>query len=183
MLNRLPFALLLATASLAAGAEGTRFMPMFTDPDFEFRPTLAAVVGALKPESNPSGLYLGTEVSFNSGVFQTEARRVRSHLTFGHYDQSGLKLTTIDFSPRYTVPMGSGFSIGGGPGIAYLRSTVASRTASHLAWMVAGGVSFRKGGYYAGVDLRYQDTREKLVGTSPRDADNWGLATKIGYNF
>ena len=183
MMTRSLLAALLAAASLPAAADGARFAPMFGDPEFRFQPTIAALVGALKPEDNPSGVYAGVEFSFNSGIYQTPERRIRSHLTLGAYDESGLKLDTVEFSPRYTVPMGSGFSIGIGPGIAYLRSTLAGQTVSHLAWVIAGGISFRKGAYYAGVDLRYLDTREKQLVNTTREADNWGIAAKVGRNF
>lgn len=183
MIKKTLLATLLAATSLTASAEGAKFAPLLTDPDFRFEPTIAAVIGALKPEDASSGLYAGAELNFNCGLFQTADRRMRTHLAVGSYDQDGAELTTVELSPRYTVPIGSGFALGAGPGLAYVRSTVANQDTSHVAWMIAGGVSFRKGAYYAGVDLRYQDTNEKQLGGVTVDPDNWAIAAKVGYNF
>jgi hypothetical protein len=175
-------AIQLASVSLAA-AEGAKFAPLFTDPEFRFEPTVAAVIGGLKPEDAPSGLFVGAELNFNCGLFQTADQRMRTHLLLGGYDHDGVELSTIELSPRYTLPIGSGFSLGAGPGLAYVRSTVGNQDASHLAWMLAGGVNFRKRAYYAGVDLRYQDTAEKQLGGVSIDPNNWAIAAKVGYNF
>jgi hypothetical protein len=176
-------AAMLATASLTAAAEGARFAPLFTDPNFKLEPTVAAVVGAMKPEDVPSDLFAGIELNFNCGLFQTADNRMRTHLVVGQYDKAGLDLTTVELSPRYTMPVGKGFSVGVGPGVALVRSEVAGQKASHAALMVAGGVNYRNGAYYAGVDLRYQDTNDKRVGGVTREADNWLLAAKVGINF
>lgn len=173
----------LATASLSATAEGVRFAPLLTDPNFKLEPTIALVAGSLKPENFSSDLYAGVELNFNCGLFQTADNRMRTHLAIGSYDRGGLELTTFELSPRYTVPMGNGFSVGVGPGIAYVSADAANQESSHFAWMVAGGVNYRSGAYYAGVDLRYQDTHEKRVAGVERDADNWLLAAKVGINF
>lgn len=182
-ITRPAVALCLAVASLGAAAEGIRLAPLFTEPDFKLEPTIAAVLGAMKPADGSSDLFAGVELNFNCGLFQTADTRMRTHLAVGSYDRDGLKLSTVELSPRYTLPMGSGFSAGVGPGIAYVRSTVADQDASHFAWMIAGGVNYRNGAYYAGVDLRFQAAKDKTVGGVAREVDNWALAAKVGLNF
>ena len=173
----------LATASLTAAAQGAQFAPLLTDPNFKLEPSLALVAGSLKPQDGSSDLYAGVELNFNCGLFQTADKRMRTHLLVGSYDKGGVELTTVELSPRYTMPMGNGFSVGIGPGIAYVSADAANQESSHFAWMVAGGMNYRSGAYYAGVDLRYQDTHEKRVAGVDRDTDNWLLAAKVGINF
>lgn len=173
----------LAAVVSPAVADGWRFAPLMTDPAFKLQPTVAVVAGSLDVKNGGSDTYAGVELNFNCGLVQSPGNRIRSHLQVGQYDKDGLELTTVELSPRYTVPLAGGWSVGVGPGIGYVRAETAGQKTSLAALQVVGGVNYRQGMYYAGVDARYQDARDKRVNGAELRVDNWLVAAKVGVNF
>lgn len=86
-------------------------------------------------------------------------------------------------SPRYTVDIGSGWSVGVGPGLGYVRSEIDGRKTGMAAVQFVAGLNYRHGMFYAGADARYQDARDKTVGSAELQLDNWLLVIKAGVNF
>ena len=121
----------------------------------------------------------GLDFNMNCGLIQTADNRIRTHVQINHTNESGVKATSFELSPRYTVPIGSGFSIGAGPVIGMVKADngVPTRTCSPTArWLVP--ISAR-GMYYSGLDLRYLNTSER----NNVDFENWALIAKVGINF
>ncbi|MCB1896233.1 MAG: hypothetical protein H6945_20360 [Zoogloeaceae bacterium] len=173
-------ALLLSTA-VSAQAEGWRFAPVFTDTDFRLEPTLALTLGAVRPndgDDDSLGAF-GLEANFNCGLLQSPDNRIRSHLAISRIDDDGVEVTTLELSPRYTVPVSAAVSIGVGPSLALLQVDGGKRDEDLFGYGVAAGLNYRAGSLYAGADLRYQETTED----HHVDFANWALTAKIGVNF
>lgn len=175
-----PTALALATLiAPAAQAQGWQFLPILNDPNFKLEPTLALTGNQIKPDQGSSRDAWGLDANFNCGLVQTPDKRVRTHINLGSSDEGGVKTTSFELSPRYTVPMGQGLSVGAGPSLALFKVEAAgtSRTLSGIG--AAAGVNFRQGAFYAGADLRVHATSAKQ-GT---DLDPVTVGFKVGMNF
>lgn len=175
-------AALVATIVLApasAQAQSWRFLPLFNDSSFQLRPTLAFTTGYVNPDGAPSATTWGLEVNVHSGVVQSPDNRIRSYLQLNFSDKGGVKATVFELSPRYMLPLDGSFSVGLGPSLA--SATVKAGGASNTLWGLGlgGGLDWRLGSLYAGVDLRWHETARKNGVTY----DHTALGFKVGLNF
>ncbi|AXS79600.1 hypothetical protein [Dechloromonas sp. HYN0024] len=182
-INRLASTLLLAGLALgttASHADGLRFFPGL-DKDFKAEPSLAlsaGVMGAAATNSDSMFVY-GLDFNMNCGLIQTPDNRIRTHVQINHVDESGMKATSFELSPRYTVPLGSGFSLGAGPVLGVVLADNGRNDKSLFGYGAVVGANYRKGMYYSGLDLRYLNTSQS-DGVS---FENWALMAKVGINF
>lgn len=170
----------LAFAATASHAEGLRFFPGL-DSGFKFEPTLALSAGVMhaKAADDNSQLVYGLDFSMNCGLIQTPDNRIRTHIQINHVNESNAKVTSFELSPRYTVPLGGGFSVGVGPALALVKADNGHNERNLFGYGVAAGANFRKGAYYSGIDLRYLNTNER----NNVEFENWALMAKVGINF
>jgi hypothetical protein len=175
------FVLALSSLSLAAAADGWKFAPLFTDHGFKFQPTVAATAGSVKPQGNGDATAYGLEVNFNCGLLQSPDNRIRTHLSLSRVDESRYDATLVELSPRYTVPLSSGLSVGVGPSLGGVRlePAGAGRNETVFAYGLIGGLNYRMGALYAGLDLGVRRTTEK----NGIDFDSRYATLKVGFNF
>ncbi|MCK6412213.1 MAG: hypothetical protein L6Q55_07290 [Azonexus sp.] len=170
----------LSAAAMPVLADGFKLFPIL-QPGFKAEPTVAVTAGMMKVSGNRDdqiGVY-GLEFSMNCGLFQTADQRIRTHLAFNRADESGLKYTSLELSPRYTVPLGGGFSFGAGPALAWVKADVSRGDKDLFGYGAAAGVAYRSGAYFSGLDLRYLNTdRREEIGL-----ENWAVNFKLGVNF
>jgi hypothetical protein len=182
-LNRLASTLLatgLALGATASHADGLKFFPGL-ESGFKFEPSLAitaGVMGASATDRDSMFVY-GLDFNMNCGLIQTPENRIRTHVQINHVDESVIKSTSFELSPRYTVPLGSGFSVGAGPVLAMVMADNGRTDKNLFGYGAVVGANYRKGMYYSGLDLRYLNTTER-DGIS---FENWALMAKVGINF
>lgn len=168
-------------ASSAAVAEGWRVLPILSDKTMKFEPTLALTLNRVDPDQSNfnSVTAYGLDLNFNCGLIQDPLNRMRTHFNVSRSDKQGLEVLAFELSPRYTVPLGNGLSIGVGPSLAVFELDAPGFSESYFGIGVAAGVNYRVNQFYAGADLRIHDTR------SDRGVnyDNVALGAKVGINF
>ena len=179
----------LATSLLAAGlvltatashADGLKFFPGMSA-GFKFEPTVAISAGVMNASAanDDSMAVYGLDINMNCGLIQTPDNRIRTHIQINHVDDSGVKSTSFELSPRYTLPLGSGFSVGAGPALALVMVDNGNDDKNLFGYGAVAGVNFRSGAFYAGADLRYLNTTER----NNVEFENWALLAKVGINF
>ena len=182
-LKNLVPALIFATLSLtgtSGRAEGLKFIPVL-DSGFKFAPTLAVSAGAMNVRDGRDDIdfVYGLDFNFNCLLFQTPENRMRTHVQINHADNADVKSTSFELAPRYTLPIGSGFAFDLGPVFALVLADNGLADKDLFGYGAVGGLEFRKGVYYSGIDLRY-------LATNKRDNiqfENWVLLAKAGVNF
>jgi hypothetical protein len=182
-INRLASTLLvtsLALGATASHADGLKFFPGL-ESGFKFEPSLAITAGVMSAAAtnNDSMFVYGIDFNMNCGLIQTSDNRIRTHIQINHTDESGMKATSFELSPRYTVPLGSGFSIGAGPVLGVVLADNGRNDKSLFGYGAVVGANYRKGMYYSGLDLRYLNTSE----SDNVSFENWALMAKVGINF
>lgn len=180
-MKKLLLAALVSSLSAAAMADGLKFAPV-ADPGFKFEPTIALTVGTVKPNGESSETAYGVELNFNCGLLQTPDNRIRTHLSLSRINDNHYDATIIELSPRYTLSLASGFSVGVGPSLGAVRvdpDVAGVNRETYFAYGVVGGVNYRMGALYAGLDLGVRRTNEK----SDSDFDSRYAALKVGINF
>ncbi len=170
----------LALGTTATRADGLRFFPGL-ESGFKFEPSVAITAGVMnaKAANDDTNYVYGLDFNMNCGLIQTPGNRIRTHVQINHTDDSGIKATSFELSPRYTLPIGSGFSVGAGPVLGLVKADNGIADRNLFAYGAVLGANYRKGMYYSGLDLRY-------LNTSERDHvafENWALIAKIGLNF
>jgi hypothetical protein len=181
--NRLATTLLVASLALgatASHADGLKFFPGM-ESGFKFEPSLAITAGVMSAAAtnNDSMFVYGLDFNMNCGLIQTPDNRIRTHIQINHVDESGMKSTSFELSPRYTVPLGSGFSVGAGPVLALVMADNGLTDKNLFGYGGVVGANYRKGMYYSGLDLRYLNTTE----SNNLSFENWTLMAKVGINF
>lgn len=181
-MKKLLLAAFVSSLSAAAMADGLTFAPLLSDKAFTFEPTLAATVGTVKPNGESSETAYGLELNFNCGLLQTPDKRIRTHLSLARVNDRDYDATIIELSPRYTLPLASGFSVGVGPSLGAVRvdpDAVGASRETFFAYGLVGGVNYRMGALYAGLDLGVRRTNEK----NHSDFDSRYATLKLGINF
>jgi hypothetical protein len=181
--NRLAATLLIAGLTLGAAsshADGLKFFPGMQS-GFKFEPSLAITAGVMSSNAtNDDSMFVyGLDLNMNCGLIQTPDNRIRTHIQINRTDESGMKATSFELSPRYTVPLGSGFSVGVGPVLGAVMADNGRADKTLFGYGAVVGANYRKGMYYSGLDLRYLNTTES-AGVS---FENVALMAKIGINF
>jgi hypothetical protein len=173
----------LALAATSVLADGWRFAPIFTDKDFKLAPTLALTANTVDPKESGADTMsgVGVDFNFNCGILQDPQNRMRTHINIHRADKDDVKATAFELSPRYTMPLGEGFSAGVGPslGLFKVKDDVSGFSETYFGLGLAAGVNFRSGAFYAGADVRYHVTGEK----SGFDYDHMTAGLKVGVNF
>ena len=175
-----PIAAALALGATAAQAEGMSSLPgMQTLSKYE--PTIALTGGAMNaPSANDDAIAVyGLEINMNVAAFQELNSHIRTHLQVNRVDESGVRATTAELSPRYTVPMGNSFSAGIGPVLAWVDADNTHGNQNLFGYGAVAGLNYRHGHMYVGLDLRYMNTSERQSVTF----ENTILQAKIGYSF
>ena len=130
-------------------------------------------------EDHDTDFVYGLDFNFNCLLMQTPENHMRTHLQLNHSDNSGLTSTSFELSPRYTLPVGSGFGFGVGPVLALVMVDNGLDDKNLFGYGLVGGPEYRKGMFYSGIDLRYLATTE----SDEVDFGNWALLAKLGINF
>jgi hypothetical protein len=181
-MKKIFLAVALSSLSAAAMAEGWKFAPLLTDPGFKLQPTIAATVATVKQQGGGSEVAYGLEMNFNCGLIQSPDNRIRTHLSIAKVDENNFDATIVELSPRYTMPVADGISIGVGPSLGVTRvdsAAAGTPTKSLFAYGVVAGVNYRAGAFYAGLDLGLRRTNDR----SGVDYDNRAATLKAGFNF
>ncbi|MDP2880411.1 MAG: hypothetical protein Q8N89_02390 [Azonexus sp.] len=182
-INRLASTLLVAGLTLgttASHADGLKFFPGL-DKGFKAEPSLAISAGVMSASAtNDDSMFVyGLDFNMNCGLIQTPDNRIRTHVQINRTDESGMKATSFELSPRYTLPVGNGFSVGAGPVLGMVMADNGRTDKNLFGYGAVVGANYRKGLYYSGLDLRYLNTTERDgVGF-----ENWALLAKVGINF
>lgn len=134
----------LSLAGTASHADGLTFFPGL-NPGFKYEPTLAITAGIMDAHSardNSMTVY-GIDFNMNCGLFQTPDNRIRTHVQLNHVDESGVKSTSFEISPRYTLPIGNGFSVGAGPVLGLVRVDNGNTEKNLFGYGAVAGLNFR----------------------------------------
>ncbi len=178
-LSRLTLLAALIAGSAAAQAADWQFLPALNDPSYKPDLALAVTGSRVLPDSGPTANALGLELSMYCGLLQTPDRRLRTHANVSRTDKNGTQVTALELSPRYTVPLSQGLSVGVGPSLGVFNVNTPAADKSLIGLGVAAGVHYRAGMLYTGFDVRYHSTSER----GGVDHDPVTLAAKIGVNF
>lgn len=180
MLRKTALALTLAgLAQAASAADGWRLFPIFSDPDHKLEPTLAVTGSSIDPNGGKNTEAWGLDFNFNCGLIQSPGNRIRTHLNYTHSNEGGVTVNGFELSPRFTVPVAEGVSLGIGPSLGTFKVDGGSANRRLYGVGLAGGINYRVGRFYAGADLRYHATGER----SGVDYDPTTLGLKVGFNF
>ena len=172
-------ALVITAAPAARAADGWQWLPALNDPAWKPDATLALTGSRIDPDPGRGVNAWGLELAMQCGLVQTPDRRVRTHLNYSHGSRDGTTYDTMTLSPRYTVPLGDGLSVGAGPSLGLFRvdAPTAARTLPGLG--VAAGVNWRIGSLLTGIDLSWHSTRAR----AGLDQDPLTVAAKVGFSF
>jgi long-subunit fatty acid transport protein len=163
----------------AAHAASWQWLPMVNDPGYKAEPSLAITGNRVLPGTGPNANAFGLEFNANCGLVQSPDKRIRTHVNLSRTDQDGVKVTALELSPRYTVPLGQGLSVGFGPSLGVFQVNTPARDRNLLGVGAAVGLNFRSGVLYTGFDVRYHSTVER----DNVDHDPLTFGAKIGVNF
>ncbi|MBI2276504.1 MAG: hypothetical protein HYU74_04060 [Dechloromonas sp.] len=182
-LHHIASALLVAGLSMTAvnsHADGLKFFPGLSA-GFKFEPTLAVSVGTMNAAAarDDAMTVYGLDFNMNCGLIQTPDNRIRTHIQINHVDESGVKSTSFELSPRYTLPLGGGFSVGAGPALALVKVDNGNADKNLFGYGAVAGLNYRAGMLYAGADVRYLNTNER----DDVQFENWAVLAKVGINF
>jgi len=181
------------TAILATSAYGTesefKFLPIFTNDNWQPQFEVAAVVGSTNFDQNnlSTGANYGVELSFDCPVFTLPGDHVlRQQLTLSRYSKDNFDVTIIEMNPYYFFRLSDKLQLGVGPGIAGVQGDPDNGDDKWaFAFQAGAGLKYYvTDNFLVGADLRWQWTAEKDYGTGIKeDLDNMRFLVKAGYKF
>lgn len=172
----------LAMSGSVMAADGWEWFPAGKDgwkSDF----TLAAEVGSMDVKKLGTGEYQGVEFALNCPWFCMPGGSLRQEFHLGAYKHGDASLTTFEMDPHYMVPISPNWSVGGGPGIGFVRANVGGKSAVMSSFQVTADLDYNRGHFFFGVGGRYQNTLNKEIAPGVKGMDNWLVSAKVGLNF
>jgi len=174
----------LATLSASAIAGEWKFLPVL---DSSYKPDMAVFVtgGSLTPSNSgsSSGAYAGAELDFNCLMMQPPAGVIRSKISYGQFNQNGLKISTFEVNPHWTVEIQKDLTVGVGPGVGYVNTDINGQTTSLAALQIGGDLDYRVGMIDLGLGARWQYTADKEIAPGVTGANNFLIQAKVGVSF
>lgn len=172
----------LALSGNALAADSWEILPVLKDgwkPDFSF----AAEIGTMDVKNGGRGDYQGVEFALNCPWFCPPTGNLRQEFHLGAYKNGEYSLTTFEMDPHYMFPLSPNWSVGGGPGIGFVKAYVGDKTATMSSFQVTGDIDYNNGHFFFGFGARYQNTLNKEIAPGVRGMDNWLVSAKIGLNY
>ena len=121
---------------------------------------------------------------FTSIRFSPPSGTIRQQFWLGRYEDNGVELQGLEINPRYFVDLGSGLSVGAGPGFGYLQGDSDFAESVDMFTLQAGAdLHYRYGRLFLGIGARYLWSTDKTLGPGQEGADNAVVVGKIGINF
>ena len=162
---------------------GWNFLPVKGD-GFDPDLTLSVTGGIMNPQPHglDTDLVFGLELSMNCLLLDPPQGTIRQQVSYTHYDDSGLEITSFEINPHYLYRVDDKFSIGIGPGIGYVDAD--GRRVNEGAFALQGGVSLHykmSDRLFLGAGARYQWTQE--LDDTDDDLKNARIFGKVGYRF
>ena len=179
---------LLSTLLLSSGsafAQGQWNFMAGMDANYVAEPTLSLVVGNLDPDINGANndTVSGIELSLNCPLLQPPSNKIRQQISYTRYSDGGLKINSFEINPHYVIESASGFGVGFGPGIGYVKAETANQSESMLALQLGVSLHYKAmDNLFLGAEARYQATQgDNFAGQ--KGADNFRGTIKVGYSF
>lgn len=172
---------LIATSS-ATLADGWKLFPVM-NANYQANLTVSAVGGALNSNSLGNGGYTGIEAAFNCLALQPPTGVIRSKISYGQFDQNGMKLNTFEVNPRWTTEISKNLSLGIGPGVGWVQVDTGAQTNNLAAVQLGADVDYRIGALNLGLAYRWQGTANTDLGNGKSGVNNDLVQAKIGVNF
>ncbi len=156
-----------------------------TEDDFQFKPTLSLMTGAIDSDEimPDAGMAYGIEASFACPLIQSPGNKIRQQISYMNYDEDNVTLHTVEANVHYRIAVSEKVKAGFGPGIGYVRSEIADKTTNMLAGQLGASLHYNYEKYFVGGEARYQFTQGSDVGAGNNGAENWRALLKVGYNF
>lgn len=169
-----------------AQAQDWRFFPGGDD-DYRAQPTVSLIYGRTMPSATgfKDGNIAGIELSLNCPMLQPPRNRIRQQLSYIHYSQADKEIDALEINPHYVVEIAPDLEIGGGPGLAYIKTTTQINDPSLWGLNLGLSVHYRGlGPVFIGAEYRYQITSDEDFGNGTKeDLNNSRYDIKLGYEF
>jgi hypothetical protein len=150
------------------------------DPDL----TVSFLGGLMDPQTHglDADFVYGLEISANCLLLDPPMGTIRQQLSYSHYDEGGLEITSFEMNPHFLYHLNEKMAIGVGPGLGYVDAD--GRRVNEGTFSIQGGLSFHykmSKQMYLGAEVRYQWTKE--LDDMDDDLKNARMYGKIGYRF
>ena len=180
--QRCILSLCMAVASTSVLAADWEFLPVG---NANYKPdlTLSLAAGTMNGTPAGSGSAESVELAFNCILLQPPTGQIRSKISWNSFDHHGLKLSTLEVNPRWTLNLDKNLSWGIGPGVGYVRADLNGRSTSMAALQLGTDLDYRIGALNLGLGARWQDTKNKVLANGSRGANNTMLQAKVGFTF
>ena len=174
--------ILLANAGANAADKGWSPLAVLDD-DYVMEPTISLLGGIMSPSDGDSGKLIGVEASFNCPLLQPPTNKIRQQLSYTQYDESGVKVSSIELNPHYVVALTPELSVGGGPGLGFVSVDSATKDTNLFAAQVGVSAHYNLSEMvFLGGDARYQLTENEDIGGSD-GMNNLRMSLKVGVSF
>lgn len=174
--------LALFSAAQAASAGEWQFLPV-QGSGYKADVVLSLAGGTMEPNGTGSAGYVGAELAFNCLLLAPPTGTIRTKLSYGSFDHTGIKLSTLELNPRWMVNVTPALSLGAGPGLGMVSTEVAGKTKHLTAAQIGADLDYRMDHVNLGLTLRRQATRSADIGGGLSRASNTLLEAKVGYAF
>jgi hypothetical protein len=81
---------------------------------------------------------------------------IRSKISYNEYDHAGLKLSSYEVNPRWTVNLDKNLSVGFGPGLGYVEAKSAGQSKGVWARQMGADLDYKIGQVNLGLAARRQ---------------------------
>lgn len=171
----------LGMSATTSADEGWTMLPVAKG-GYTFDPAVSLMAGNVDFGDGVDGMAYGVELEMNCLLIKAPGNRLRQHISYTYYSETGGTIHNIELNPHYAVEVAPKFKLGAGPGLGVvMMDPDVGSGENYFGVQLGASASYEPvDKVLIGAEVRYQLTTED---DNNNDATNWRAMLKVGYHF
>lgn len=177
---------LVALITSGVTAKEMKFLPIITDKNYCFSPSVAVLGGSGKyKDSKKYSTMYGVELSIACPALQLESLDIKQQISLVHsYKNGGLSANNLEFNPHVMFDVMQKLQVGVGPGFGIIVADANGKTDTVIGLNLGASLSYEvTNSMFIGAETRYQWTTSANFGGGNVSLNNYRTLLKVGYHF
>jgi len=185
-MKKIALAALLTVGITSLSAQETKFLPLATDDNYAFAPSVALVGGYGKYDNpdNGSALY-GVELDIACPLLQLSSNKIKQQISLVQYvENDSFSTTSLELNPHVMFDLADKLQVGVGPGFGIVYADADGETDTVFGINIGASLNYditQK--MFVGAEARYQWTTDADFGGGDVSLNNYRTLLKAGYHF
>lgn len=186
-MKKIALAGLLALSMSSLSAKETKILPILTDDNYCFNPSVALIGGYTKYDEADNGTSMyGAELSIACPALQLQSLNIRQQISFVHAtEKDKFSSNSLEFNPHVIFKADDKLQVGVGPGVGIVFADADGETDTVIGLNIGASANYDvTPRVFVGAEARYQwGLADADFNGNKVSLDNYRTLLKVGYHF